>query len=77
MTPVIRNRIGTVTFIHPNDDDCTVTFDQLPLWHGSVQDLELVGPVHLHVTYVMLVNYMCSLCGHLYEFRTHNVVRFL
>jgi len=45
MTPLLLNRIGTVTCIHPNGIDCTVIFEEMPLWHGTLRDLELIGPV--------------------------------
>lgn len=50
MMPLLLNRVGTVTCLHPNGVDCSVTFEESPLWNGTVNDLELVGPVHLHVT---------------------------
>lgn len=50
MTPLLLNRVGTVTCIHPNGIDCTVTFQEMPLWYGTIRDLELIGPVHACVT---------------------------
>ena len=50
MMPLLLNRVGTVTCLHPNGVDCSVTFEETPLWNGTVNDLELVGPVHIHIT---------------------------
>ncbi|XP_066913164.1 E3 ubiquitin-protein ligase HERC2-like, partial [Clytia hemisphaerica] len=69
MTPLLLNRVGTVTYLHHNGLDCSVTFEEMPLWHGTIRDLELVGPVHSRVTCdgcerkpVVGVRYKCKTC---------------